>query len=351
MKDGDDKQLNKTESLDQTEERIVAEIESLRKKLGAVDLREAAISLGFIPTGVVAFDLMTGGGFPKGRFSEVFGEWQSGKSLLMYQTIAQCQHSGGVAVLLDSERALEPRWASLLGIDSDTLVYFTPKSLEEGFRTIEDLVLAVREKDSPLKDKDVLIVWDSLAASIAREEIGKDYGAPEMALRARTISGALRRLVSLIADERIALVFINQLRSKIGVMFGSTEDTTGGRAPKFYASLRIGISKGKKIKKDNKVIGVTGSFEVVKSKVGIPFKKAGFEIYFRDGIPHLSGLLNFLVDEGVIVKTSQRKYQFTTGSGEVIEFIRQQFGQIWSDHSEEMRQRLLYTDEGEEGGE
>ena len=329
------------------EERVAAEIESLRKRLGAVDLREAGASLGFIATGVVAFDLMTGGGFPQGRFSEVFGEWQSGKSLLMYQTIATCQRMGGVAVLLDSERALEPRWATLLGIDSDRLVYFTPKSLEEGFRKIEDLVLAVRDKESLLKDRDVLIVWDSLAASIAREEIGKDYGAPEMALRARTISGALRRLVSLIADERIALVFINQLRSKIGVVFGSTEDTTGGRAPKFYASLRIGISKGKKIKKDNKVVGVTGTFEVVKSKVGIPFKKAGFEIYFNKGIPPLSGLLDFLVDEGVVVKASQRRYLFSPSEGEPVEFARNQFESIWENFSEEMKHRLIHgiTDE------
>ena len=182
------------------------ELEALRKGLAVVDLSKM-VPGPCISTGVIAFDLAMAGGFPEGRFAEVFGEWQSGKSLLMYQTIAQCQKAGGIALLFDSERALEKRWCETLGINLEELFYYTPTSLEDAFGEMQQAIRTVRSKSTLFKDCPVLIVYDSLAASIARDEEGEDFGTPEMARRARVISSALRKMTNLVADFRV-LFFI-----------------------------------------------------------------------------------------------------------------------------------------------
>jgi len=303
------------------------EFAALKKSLSAVDFSKEMAIKG-ISTGVVAIDLATCGGIPEGRFTEIFGEWQSGKSLLMYQTIVQCQKNGGVALLFDSERAFDTRWGGTLGINLNELLLFNPCSLEDAFSGMENAIKAVR--GGSFKDSPVLIVYDSLAASVAQAELKQTFGQPEMALRARVISSALRKMTNLIADYRVALVFVNQLRSKVGVMFGPTTDTTGGRAPKFYATLRMEMRKRNRIKKDDNVVGVSGEMEVVKSKIGVPFRRVEFDLLFDKGIPRLSGLLDYLVRYGII-KQSGAWFQFKAKR-----FRSSQFESIWSEIEEDV---------------
>lgn len=303
------------------------DFDALKKSLQVVDLSKEA-SVRCIPTGVISIDLAVGGGIPEGRFTEIFGEWQSGKSLLMYQAIAECQRRGGVAFLFDSERAFDIRWGKALGIDVDELLLFYPESLEDAFTDMEKAIRLV--KSGGLKDRPVLIVYDSLAASVAKDELEQGFGKPEMALRARVISSSLRKMTNLIADHRVALVFVNQLRSKVGVMFGPTSDTTGGRAPKFYATLRLEMSKRNKIKRGDEVIGVQGVLEVVKSKIGVPFRRVNFELFFDKGIDKLSGLLDYFIRYGIIGQ-SGAWCSFQNKS-----FRAAQFPQIWEEHSEEL---------------
>ena len=278
------------------------EIEALRKDLGVIDLTRID-SVSTISTGIVAIDLALGGGFPEGRFSEVYGDWQSGKSLLLYQTIAQCQRGGGICILLDVERSLDPVWIRALGINMKELLYYTPVTLEEAFDDVETAVKTIRRKSSIFKNSSVLIGYDSLAASVAKDEFNKSFGQPEMAIRARVISSSLRRLVGLLADQHIAFILVNQLRSKIGVMFGPTEETTGGRAPKFYASLRVSLRKRGQITKDGKVVGVKGELVTVKSRIGVPFKSVPFSMMFSSGIDRFSGLIVYLEKYGIIKKS------------------------------------------------
>jgi len=321
------------------------ELEAIRSKLSTVDLSSVSEKIRCISTGVEAFDLAMGGGFPESRFSEVYGEWQSGKSLLAYQTIVQCQRSGGIAMLFDSERALDKRWAKTIGINTDDLFLFVPASIEDAFEKMQSAVRVVREESETFKDAPLLMVWDSLAASIAREEIDQPFGKSEMGLRARSISQGLRRLTNTIADARVAVIFVNQLRSKIGIIFGSKDDTTGGRAPKFYAGLRIMLKKGKKIVSSEKkrVIGVQGELEVIKSKIGIPFKKVSFELIFNKGIHRLSGLLDYLVNEDVISRPTTQRYEF-----EGLSFRKREFPEVWQQNRDKMIAKLTGTSLREE---
>lgn len=308
-------------------------IEALRKDLGTIDLSKIT-SVPSISTGIEAFDLAMGGGFPEGRFSEVYGDWQSGKSLLLYQTIANCQRQGGLAFLLDSERSLDPRWVQSLGINMTELQYEPPETLEDGFSKIEKAIRAVRANASLFKDCPLLIVYDSLAASIARDELKQDFGTPEMAIRARVISSALRKMTNMIADYRVALVFVNQLRSKVGVLYGPTEETSGGRAPKFYASIRIALKKKKHILDGENIVGVNGEMVVVKSKVGIPFRSVDFSMSFKSGIGRFSGLADYLVGHGVFKKSGG---WYTFGKRK---FHEQQLPGFWDDIRDSVKEKL-----------
>jgi recombination protein RecA len=261
----------------------------------------------------------------------------------MYQTIAQCQRVGGIAILDDAERAFDRRWARILGINLDELIYYIAPSLEEGFEHLERVTKSVRE--NPLfATTPILYIKDSLAASIAKAELGQEFGKSEMGLRARSISQGLRRLTNLIADQKMVVIFVNQLRANIGVLFGEKEETTGGKAPKFYAGLRAAMTKGAKIvnKERTKVLAVKGLFEVVKSKVGIPFKRVGFELLLGKGIPALSGLLDYLVNEGVIARPSTGWFEFKTER-----FRRTAFEEIWRGKQNEMLEVLRQFDAGE----
>jgi len=272
----------------------------LKKKLEVV---EFPVKFRSYSTGVLAFDYIMGGGLPEGRLVELYGDFSSGKSVFAYQVISRVQQEGGVAMLHDSEGALNEPWAEKLGVNLETLLYYEPMTIEEVFEKMEEGIQIVREDDY-FKDKPFLIVWDSVAATLAKGESQSEFGKPEVALRARLISAGLRRLTGLVRNSRTMLLFINQLRDRPMVMFGETEETTGGRAIKFHASLRLKMKKkggaGGKILRDGKLVGVKCSIECTKSKVCIPFRYVDFELYYDVGIPCTTGLLDLAVREGLV---------------------------------------------------
>lgn len=314
------------------------ELEVFKSSVGFIDLSEIAETVPCIPTGVEAFDLAMGGGFPEGRISELGGLWQSGKSLLAYQALAACQRRGGIAFLDDSERAFDRKWGATLGINLNDLVYYVAPSLEEGFEHLEKVCRLVRTYPS-LRNVPVLYVKDSLEASISKTELDLAFSeSGSLGVRARAISRGLRRLNNLIANSRVAVVFVNQFRAKISPFaFGpQTEETAGGFAPKYYAGLRVILKKGQKIREGAQVIGFRCSLEVIKSKIGVPFKEVQAEIYLDRGFPPLSGLLDFLVRERIIVKVSPRLYRFKD-----IEFQKSQFEALWAERGDEIRRAYL----------
>jgi recombination protein RecA len=235
----------------------------------------------------------------------------------------------------DAERAFDKRWAKVLGIDTDELIYFISPDLESGFEHIEKLAKKVREGE--FKDKPILYVKDSLEASIAKEEAEQDFAKAGIAQRARVISRCLRRITNLIADQRIAVVFVNQLRTNVGVMFGPSEESGGGKAPKFYAGLRCVVKKHGKIIEDNRVVGTKGVLEVIKSKVGVPFKRTEFEIVFNKGVNRYSGLLPYLVAEGIVTRPTNITYAF----GET-KFKAKEFRSVWKENEKEFREALSH---------
>lgn len=307
------------------------EIDELRS-LFSVELPEATRR---VSTGVISVDLATGGGFPEGRISEVAGEWQTGKSLICYQALRECQKAGGLAILDDVERAFDKKWAKIIGINTDELIYHISPDLESGFEHTEKI--AKRARQGEFKDKPIIYVRDSLEASIAKEEAEQEFSKTGVAQRARVISRCLRRINHLIADERIAVVFVNQLRTNVGVMFGPTEESGGGKAPKFYAGLRCIIKKRGKIIEDGRVVGTKGVFEVIKSKVGVPFKRAEFEIVFNKGISRYSGLLPYLITEGVVTRPTNITYEF-----EGHKFKAKEFRAIWKENEKAFRKALAF---------
>jgi len=285
-----------------TEEEV---FERLRKKLQAIELTPSFKTLS---TGVLAFDYILGGGLPEGRLAEIYGDWSSGKSALVYHAIVQAQREGGVAMLHDSEGALSVPWAETLGIDMERLLYYEPMPIESVFDKMEEGIKAVMA-DEYFRLKPFLLVWDSVAATMAKEELKREYGDAEVALRARVISGALRKLTGLIRNSKTIVVFTNQLRDRPMVMFGDTEETTGGRAIKFHSSLRCEMQKkfGKSglilSPSGTQVIGVKCSIKCTKSKVCVPFRYVDFDLYYDGGIPRMSGLLDLMVREGKIAHT------------------------------------------------
>lgn len=282
-------------------------LDGLRRKLKVVHSAELFKRGRTQSCGVVAFDECMNGGLPEGKVIELYGDWASGKSLLVYHAIVEMQKAGGIIVLVDTEDALNAEWARIIGIDLENLIYISPINTEEEvtiefvFKELGRFVTAIKQEDA-LSTLPALFVWDSVAATKSEEEDveeGKDLEyKPEMALRARVIGQMMRKIPSMVAGTRIITIFVNQLRDLPGVRFGKTEETPGGRAIKFHAHLRLSMRKGAKIM-DNKVcMGVHGRFFVDKSKVGRPFREANFHLTFDKGIPKYSGLKDLLVREG-----------------------------------------------------
>jgi recombination protein RecA len=275
-----------------------------------------------IPTGSLALDIALGvGGIPRGRVVEVFGPEGSGKTTVCLHIIAEAQRQGGIAAFIDAEHALDPTYARELGVNIDELLVSQPDSGEQALEIADMLV-----RSGALS----LVVIDSVAALVPRAEIEGEMGEAQMGLQARLMSQALRKLTGAVSKSKTCLIFINQLRDKIGVMFGSPETTTGGRALKFYASVRIDIRRIASIKEGEAVVGGRTRVKVVKNKLAPPFREAEFDVMYGEGISREGDLLDLAVEQKVIEKSGA---WFAYG-GERLGQGRENVKQFLRDHPE-----------------
>src|SRR5271169_3929136 len=257
--------------------------------------RDVLVPVSVIPTGALSIDAALGvGGFPRGRVIEIYGPESGGKTTMTLHVIAEAQKLGGQAAFIDAEHALDPTYARKLGVDVDNLLVSQPDNGEQALEITETLIRT--------GGVDVIVI-DSVAALVPKAELEGDMGEPTMGLQARLMSQALRKLTAIVNKSKTCLIFINQIREKIGVMFGNPETTTGGRALKFYSSIRIDIRRIQSIKEGDRVVGSRTRAKVVKNKVAAPFREAEFDIIYGEGISREGDLIDLGVAKNILEKS------------------------------------------------
>ncbi len=303
----------------------VAQIEKQFGKGAIMKLGEGhKIDIETFSSGALSLDLALGGGIPKGRIIEIYGPESSGKTTLALHSVAEVQKRGGLAAFIDAEHALDPEYAARIGVKLDDLLISQPDTGEQALEIAETLV-----RSSAVD----LVIIDSVAALVPRAEIEGEMGDSHMGLQARLMSQALRKLTGAISKSKTTVIFINQLRMKIGVMFGNPETTAGGQALKYYASVRLDIRRSEQIKDGEAVIGNHVKVKVVKNKVAAPFKVAEFDIMYNQGISIAGDILDLAVKFGLVGK-SGAWYEY---KGEKIGQGREAAKQYLSDHDKELK--------------
>jgi len=286
----------KIETNDKALEEVMAEIEKQFGKGSIMKLSEdSKVEVETVPTGSLSLDIALGaGGFPKGRIIEIFGPESSGKTTIALQAVAEVQKQGGRAAFIDAEHALDPVYAKALGVNLEELLLSQPDTGEQALEICEALVRSGAVQ---------IVVIDSVAALVPQAEIEGEMGDSHVGLQARLMSQALRKLAGIINKTNTIAIFINQLREKVGIMFGNPETTTGGRALKFYASVRLDVRRGEQIKLGDSVIGNRTTIKVVKNKVAPPFKTATVDMMYGEGVSYEGELVDLGVEAGVLEKS------------------------------------------------